>query len=146
MVLHFGEKNLIAGFNVLVAPGARDKIYGLGLAARENDFFRAASIQEARHALARCLECTCGAIAQFMDSTMHVGIVVLVKTVEGVDYGARLLTRGSIVEINQLVPVDGLMQGGKIIAEFQPIRFRFIGGRGNSPSRLSRIGYEVHNL
>src|SRR6185312_11012987 len=112
------EKNLIAGFDVPVAPGARNEIYGLSRAARKNDFLGAAGIEKTRYALPRRLECRSRAIAQFMNASMHVGIVQLVKIPQRINNRVRFLAGGRIVEINQRMTVDGLMQCRKIITEF----------------------------
>src|SRR2546425_9637494 len=63
---------------------------------------------------------------------MHVGVVVLVVANDGFDDLARLLAGGRVIEINQRMPMNRLLQNGKIAAKGGPIIGRF--GRHAHPS------------
>ena len=62
-----------------------------------------------------------GAVAQFMDAAMDIGVVVLVVMHERVNDRARLLGGGGVVEIDQRLAVDFLVQNREIRAKFCPI-------------------------
>src|ERR1043166_1527583 len=126
-MLHLGEQNLVAGFNVLRTPGGGHEVDAFGGAARENDFLGAASVDELGGARPGGLEGGGGAIAQFMnaarevgvlalgvmgqgvghgaivqcvEAAIDVGVVALVVMAQRVEHGARVLGGGGVVEIN----------------------------------------------
>jgi len=49
-----------------------------------------------------------------MNASMHVGVVVLVVITQRVQHRARFLAGRGVVEINQRMPVNLLVQHGKI--------------------------------
>ena len=63
VMLHLGEQYDVARFDVLVAPGGRHQVDALGGAAGENDFIRAARVDEFGRAPPCRLESLRGAIA-----------------------------------------------------------------------------------
>ena len=77
-MLHFREQNHVAGFEVFRAPGTGDEVDALGRAAREDDFLGAAGVDEFGGARPRGFEAGGGAVAQFVDAAMDVGVVVFV--------------------------------------------------------------------
>ena len=100
------------------APHERgDEVDSLGGAAREDDFVFGRRIDEFRGAGAAGLKGVGGAIAQFVNAAMDVGVVVLVVAAEGIDDGAGFLTAGGVVKIDQGMPVDLLVEDGEIGAE-----------------------------
>jgi hypothetical protein len=46
--------------------------------------------------------------------SVHVGVLVLVKIADAIDHGLRLLRGCAVVEPDQTVPVDNLIEDGKI--------------------------------
>ncbi len=120
-MLHFREQNHVAGLEVFCSPRTRDEIDAFGRAARENDFVGAFGIDEFRGAGARGFKRVRGAIAQFVDAAMDVGVVVLVIMHERVNHRARFLRRGGVVEINQRLAVDFLIQDRKILSQRRPV-------------------------
>jgi len=85
VVLHLGEQDLVAGLEVRVAPGVGDEINAFRGAAREYDFVSTSGLDEVGDTGSAGFECGGGAITQFMDAPMHVGVVALVVVDEGVN-------------------------------------------------------------
>ena len=83
VVLHLGEHDPVTGFDVLRAPRLGDEIYALGGAARENDFVRASGVNELGGTRPRGLEGGGGAVAQFVNAAVDIGVVVLVIVAQG---------------------------------------------------------------
>ena len=98
-----------------------DALHTFGRAARENDFIRAAGVDEFRSAFARGFKSGGGAIAQFMDAAMHVGVIVLIIMNQRLNDRAWFLRRGGIVEINQRPAVDLLVKDWKVLSERSPV-------------------------
>jgi len=86
-----------------------------------NDFIGAGGVDELRGANAGGFERGGGAIAQFMDAAMHVGVVAFVVVNEGFDDGTRLLAGGGVVEVNERVSVHRLAQRGKVLSNLWPV-------------------------
>ena len=94
--------------------GLRDEIDALGGAAREDDFVRAAGVDELGGARPRGLEGGGGAIAQFVNAAMDIGVVVLVVMAQGIEHRARLLRGGGVVEVDQGLAVHLLIEDRKV--------------------------------
>ena len=60
----------------------------------------------------------CGAGSQFVCRAAYVRVFVLVKILETLDDGLRLLRRRSGVEPDQLAPMNRLIQNWKIAADW----------------------------
>src|ERR1035437_767969 len=112
---------LVAGLDVLRAPRLRDGGDALGGAAGEDDFVGTAGIDELGSTRTRGLEGGGGAIAQFMDAAVDIGIVVLVVIAQGIEHSARLLRGGGIVKVNQRLAVDLLVEDGKVGPDGCPV-------------------------
>jgi len=117
VMLHFGQQDLVSRLKPLKTPGLRDKIDALGRAARENDFVRTSGINELGCPGAGGFECCGGAVAELMDAAMDVCIVLLVVTPQRLNDGARLLSRGRVIEVDQWMAVDVLVQNREIGAK-----------------------------
>ena len=122
-MLHFREQNHVAGLEILRAPGTRDEVDAFGRAAGEHDFVGASGVDEFRRARPGGFVTGRGAIAQFVDAAMDVGVVVFVIMHQRVNHRARLLRRGGVVEINQRLAVDLLVEDGKILPQRSPVNF-----------------------
>ena len=105
---------------ILAPHDCGDEIDAFGGAAREDDFVGAAGVEEFRGAGAGGFEGGGGAIAQFVDAAMDVGVVVLVVMTQRVDDGARFLRCGGVVEIDQRLAVDLLVENREIRAQCLP--------------------------
>ena len=78
MVFHLGKEDDIALANVGVAPGASHQVNAFGGSSCENDGFRRRS-EVAGQSVARAFEGGRRPIAQFMQSSMDIAVIVLVK-------------------------------------------------------------------
>ena len=67
-----------------------------------------------------------GAIAQFVDAAVDVGVVVFVIMHQRVNHRARFLRRRGVVEINQRLAVDLLVEDGEILSQRGPVNSCFI--------------------
>ena len=114
MVLHLREQDYVTRFDVLRAPGLRHQIDAFGGPARENDLVRAARVDELGSARPRGLEGIRGAIAQFVNPTMDIRVVVLVVMPQGLEHRARLLRGGGVVEVDQRLAMHLLIEDGKV--------------------------------
>ena len=104
------NQNLIAGLEARARKALRHQIHRLGRAADENDFLGVASIDEPPHGLAGAFIRIGGALAQRMNATMHVGMIVLVITADRIDHGFGPLAGRGVVQVHQRLAIDVLMQ------------------------------------
>ena len=111
----------VPGLEILLAPRIRDEVDAFGCPAGEDDFISAAGIDEFRSADAGGFKRGCGAIAQFMDAAMDIGIVVFVVMAERVNHRARFLRCGGVVEIDQRLAVDFLIEDREVLPQCSPI-------------------------
>ncbi len=108
------DQDLIAGLEAGAQEALRDQVHCFGRAANEDDLFRVARIDEATNRLACAFISVGRALAQRVNATMHVGMIVLVVTRDRLDDGLRPLTRRRVVQIHQRFAVHRLMQDGKV--------------------------------
>src|SRR5689334_13900488 len=100
-MLHLGEQNLVATFDVFVSPGGRNQIDSFGGAAGEDDFIGGPGVDECGGTGSAGFKGGGGAIAEFVDAAMDVGVVPFVIAHESIDDSTRFLGRRRVVEINQ---------------------------------------------
>jgi hypothetical protein len=62
-----------------------------------------------------------GAVAQFVETAMNVGVVVFVVMDEGINYRPRLLRCRCVVEIDQRTILDLLVESREIFAPCGPV-------------------------
>src|SRR5262249_40906923 len=91
-------------------------------AAGEDDLLASASVEEPCGAFASGFVGISGAIAQFVNAPVDVGVVAFVITEDGVKDGPGLLRRGGVVEVNEGVAVDFLIEDREVGSEIRPIR------------------------
>ena len=118
VMLHFGEQDFVASFDVLGSPRMRDEVNSFGRATGKNDFSRTAGIDEPSRAIARGFEGGSGAIAQLMDAAMNIGVIFLVVATESIKNDSRFLGRGGVIKIDQRLAVDFLIEDGKVAPNF----------------------------
>jgi hypothetical protein len=106
---------------VFSAPAIGQEIDAFGGAASENDFITAGRVDEFRGAMAGGFEGGSGAVAQFVNAAVNVGIVLLVVIAQRIENGPRFLRGGGVIEVDQRIPVDLLVQNRKILALRFPI-------------------------
>src|SRR5712691_1145438 len=110
MVLHLGEQNLVTAPDVPGAPGLGDEVDAFGRAAREYDFVRAARVEVFGGAGAGGLKSRRGAVAQFVDTTMDIRIVLLVIVPQSVDDRPRFLRGRRVVQVEQWMSMNLLVE------------------------------------
>ena len=103
VVLHLGEQDFVAGVEVGVAPAAGDQVDRGGRARAEDDFGRAAGVDQGPHRLAGRFVADGALGGQGVAAAMHVAVVVLVGLDHGRDHLARPLGRSAVVEIGQRI-------------------------------------------
>src|SRR5262245_21164813 len=86
-----------------------------------------------------------GEIAEIVQTAMNIGVFAAIGALDGVEHGARLLRRGAIVEIDELLAVHLAGENGEIGADRSDVDrglrglVTFLGGReyGHRPLRHS---------
>ena len=106
VVLHDREDNLVALFDIGLAPGRGNEVDRLGDVAGEDDLFIAPRIDEFCDFGAGALVSFGGGIGEVMQAAMHVGVFAVIGLRHAVQHGVRLLRRSSVVEIDKLLAVD----------------------------------------
>lgn len=114
VVLHFCEEDDIARFQEVAAPSVGDEVDGFCGAASEDDLVGGAGVEEAGDFGPGVFESGGGAGAEFVEATVHVGVVVFVVVNEGVDDLPWFLGGGGVVEVDKGVPVDLLVKDWEI--------------------------------
>ncbi len=121
VMLHLGEQDHIARLDELAAPRLRHEVDALRGAACEHNLVRVLGIDELRHPRARRLEGVGRTVAQLVDAAVDVRIVPLVIAHQRLNHRPRLLRRGGVVQVNERMPVDALVEDGKVAAQRGPV-------------------------
>ena len=121
VVFELGQEDFVPRPDVAAAPGRGHEIDGFRGAARENDFIRAACVDELRGADAGAFIGRCRAIAQLMNPAVDVAMVVLVIMADRIDDRPRFLAAGCAIQVNQRPAVNILVENGKIRPQSRPI-------------------------
>ena len=118
VVLHGGDDDLVALFDVLAAPGTGDQVDAFGGAADEDQLVGGRGIQEMPGLDARLFVGRGGALAQFVHAAMDVGAIHLVEMADGVDHHGGLLRGGGAIQVDQRLAVNRLLEDREILADF----------------------------
>ena len=116
MVLHGGDEHLVTGADVLASVAARHQVDGLGGATHQDDLPVVGGVNVPLDLPARALEGCGRAAAELMHTPVHVGAVLTVEALQGVDHRPRFLGGGGIVQVDQGLAVDGLLQNRKVLS------------------------------
>ena len=100
VMLHVGEQHLVALMEELPSPALRDQVHGFGGAAGEHDGLGTGRAEEPRELRARALEQLGRLLAQHVEATMGVRVVVRVEVGLRVDHLLRLLGRRGAVQVD----------------------------------------------
>ncbi len=119
MVFHGRQNDLVARLQPRPREALRHEVDGLGRAAREDDLFGMARIEQMLDLDPRILERLGRLLRQGVHAAMDVRVEVPVVVGFGRDHHLRFLRGGSVVEIDQLLAVHALLQDRKIRA---PVR------------------------
>src|SRR2546430_4849 len=115
MMLHLREQDLVPRPE-RPAEGLGDQADPVGRAACEDDLLAARRADEALDAVARRLVELGRLLTERMDRAVNVGVAPLVVLAHRLDHGARLLARGSRVEVDQRVTVDDPLEDREVRA------------------------------
>ena len=118
MMLHHGRENFVTRLEVGFAPTARHGIDRGCRALREDDFLRLAGIDELPDLFAGLLILLGTALAESMNSAMHVGVVVLVDAGDSIDHLPGPLRAGGVVEKHERMTVEHVaVENRKVFAK-----------------------------
>ena len=99
-MLHLCEQDDITFLQVLRAPGIRHKIDALRGATCEDDLAGLGRIDKRCGTLSSPFKAFRRAMAQFVDATMHVRVVMLVVMDQRIHHLARFLAGCGVIEID----------------------------------------------
>ena len=114
MMFHISNNHLIAFVHECLTEGIRHKIDTLGSATRKDDFGTLLGIEEPLHTLTCTFMKIGGILAQEMDTTMHISIVMQITVTQFVDDTKWLLCGSTIVKINKGLAIHHAIKNRKI--------------------------------
>src|SRR3954451_20100622 len=115
MMLDGGDDDFVAGADVFAAPRLRDEIDPFRRAAREDDFFFIARVDELLHRSARFFVRVGGGLAEVMHAAMDVRILLGVVADDPIDHLPWFLRRSGVVEIDERTSAaNGLREDGEV--------------------------------
>ncbi len=117
VVLHLGEQHLIALAQELAAPSLRDQVHRLRGSAREHDRLGPRGAEEPGEVRASALEELGGLLAQHVEASMRVRVVVRVEVGHRVDHLLRLLRRGGAVQVDERPVAHRAREDGEVLAD-----------------------------
>ncbi len=121
MMFQMADYNFVAEFEVGVAPTGGDEIDAGRGAAGEDDLTDIGRVDEGTDFFAGGFIGGGGALTEFMDGAMDVGVLRRVVAFDGFKDGTRLLRCGGVVEVNEGFAADYFAKDGKIGADFSHI-------------------------
>ena len=108
------DQHFIAGTDVDETVRLRDEVDRFGRAAREDDFFFIARVDESLHRRARAFVCRGGDFAEIVHAAMDVRIFLRVIANDPIDHRLRLLRRRRVVEIDERLAADMPVENWKV--------------------------------
>ena len=116
MMLHDRNNHFVTFLEKGFAKTAGNEVKALCGASREEHFCRGAGIDELPHALSCRLVQVGGLLREEMHPTMHIGVGGEIFVGNGLNHAARLLRRGSVVEVYEGTAIDFPLQNGEVLA------------------------------
>ncbi len=116
VVLEPGDDDFVVFLDVLASPTLGDEVNAFGCAAHKNNFAHSRRVDKAPDFFTGTLVSIGGASRKFMRGAMNVGIFVLIKMAEPVNYALRLLCGGGVIEPDQGLAMHTFLQDRKIAA------------------------------
>ena len=116
VVLEMGEQDLIAGLEVGPTPALGDEVDALGGAAHEDAAPGVLEPEELRDGTAGGFVGGGGLLAQEVDATVDVGVLLGVIAFEGLDDDRRLLGSRRVIEVGQRTAAHGTSQDREVLA------------------------------
>jgi len=114
VVLHGGDEDFVAGFDVFPAVCHRDEVDRLGGAAHEDDLTCFTSVQECTYLFTGRFEGFRGALRKLVDPAVDVRVVPAVELGHRVDHLLRLLCARGAVQEDEWVAVALLVENREI--------------------------------
>ena len=121
VVLHDGDNDLVAGTHESLDERRGDKIGALCRAAREDDLIGRAGVDEAADCLAGRLMEVGGLLGEVVDTTVDIGVDIIILVGHGLYDTAGLLCRGGIVKIDEGTVIDLAAENGEVGTHFLDI-------------------------
>ena len=118
MMLHDGDNHFVTFLEKGFSETAGNEVKTLCGASREEHFCRGAGIDELPHALSCRFMQVGGLLREEMHPAMHIGVGGIVFIGNGLNHAARLLRRGSVVEVYEGTAIDFPLQNGEVLADF----------------------------
>lgn len=132
------DEDLVARLEVGAAPRRRDEVDRFRRAAREDDLTRVVGVDELADAAARPLVRLRGSSGEGVERGARIGVVHALVTHDRADHGIGAKRRGRRVEVRERMPVDPLVERGKV----RPPPFDLVRGLPrhcrHAPSRRGR--------
>ena len=117
MMFHIGNNHFIAFVHECLTKGISHKIDTLGSATCKDDFGTLLGIEELLHTLT-CTFMKIGSIlAQEMNTTMHICIVMKISVTKFIDDAKWLLRGSSIVEIDKRLTIHRAIKNRKVLSD-----------------------------
>ena len=110
MVLQARDYNFISLANVLPAKGLGHQVYSLSGAPHVDQLMVFSGVDELTGLASRRLVVISGQLTERMHAPMDIGIHGSIVADQGINHRLRLLTGGSVVQINQGLAIDRLLQ------------------------------------
>ena len=117
MMFHISNNHLIAFVHECLTEGIRNKIDTLGSATRKDDFSTLLGIEETLHTLTCTFMKISGILAQEMDTTMHISIVMQITVTQFVDDTKWLLRGSTIVKINKGLAIHRAIKNREVLSD-----------------------------
>ena len=121
-MLHHRDNDFVTILEHL-AKGRCHQVDALGRATGKNHLLDAVSIDESAHFLASELDQVGCLLRERVYTAMHIGLVVIVHLVNGLDDGSRRLGRCGIVEIDERASLNLALKDGIILAYLVDVHF-----------------------
>ena len=125
VVLHLGDEDDVARAEVVEPPRVGDEVDGGSDVPGEDHLARRLRIDEGASLLARTLEGFSRPLPEVVDPAVDVRVGGLVELSHRVENLARFLRRGRRVEVGERLPVDLLLEDGKIRAQLARVELGF---------------------
>ena len=113
-MLQVGDDDLVAGQQMLAAPGVGHQVDRFGGAAHEDDLFVLRRADESPNRVAGLFVGIGRPGRQLVRGAVDVGVLVGVEVRQPVDHHLRLLGGRGVVEPDQRLSVDGLLQDREV--------------------------------
>ena len=114
VVLHGSNQDFVTRPDAAPTKALGDQIDGLRGSPNKDDFMIVAGIDELPDLAAGRLIAVSGPLAERVNPSMDIRIVVFVYIANGVDHGAWFLSGCAVIQVVERMPVDGLGQDRKI--------------------------------